>query len=581
MTAGGWAVPLFANDDQSGTIDGRATAKPPVGALTALESAPTALLLLAGTTVLWAMWALLWPRQMLSQEMTWDLLFNLTGAWHLQFGHVPHLDFHDPVGRFNFYLTYLGFSIAGLSPKAFLAGNAMVALAIFAAASFAAWRRLPPLPGATFVAFACLLVLMPANVGDQPNAYSFAMSYNRYGWAGVSILGLIIFLPPRLWRTGDFGDVGITALLLTALFYLKLTYCLAGLVMIMIGLGACPHVWRQRRGYIAVVLVGLGLLIAPFNRPYLSDLFDVVQAGGIRDSLLLHANNFFSNASEYAPYLAAMGIALRMWWLGNAPLRLPVGTAVLLVLGVGLLSQNAQTHGLPLAIVIAFLFYDVVRRQRLGRQPGGGIALLLALLTFPMLSLTASAVSLAGYHVKATRQSLLVVVGTNLAGLAVPADKRGLLEAFSRGSGDYHLLNRARAVGVRYELSPYEYVETLVEAADLLVRNGLNWGAIALLDQVNPLPFMLGLEPPRGGNLWSGAGTIMPEARQFLGGVDHVLIPKFSTYSPWTDAAIEAYGSYLAEHFPRRLESRSWILLSRAQDPEESPARQAVVFEAP
>ncbi|WP_296378521.1 hypothetical protein [Reyranella sp.] len=29
-----------------------------------------------------------------------------------------------------------------------------------------------------------LLVLRPANVGDPPNAYSFAMVYNRYGWSG-------------------------------------------------------------------------------------------------------------------------------------------------------------------------------------------------------------------------------------------------------------------------------------------------------------------------------------------------------------------------------------------------------------
>lgn len=40
------------------------------------------------------------------------------------------------------------------------------------------------MPAEPFVVFVCLLVLRPANVGDPPNAYSFAMVYNRYGWSG-------------------------------------------------------------------------------------------------------------------------------------------------------------------------------------------------------------------------------------------------------------------------------------------------------------------------------------------------------------------------------------------------------------
>jgi hypothetical protein len=48
--------------------------------------------------------------------MTWDLLFNLAGAWHLRFGHVPHVDFHEPVGQLNFLLTEAGFLLVGPSP---------------------------------------------------------------------------------------------------------------------------------------------------------------------------------------------------------------------------------------------------------------------------------------------------------------------------------------------------------------------------------------------------------------------------------------------------------------------------------
>ncbi len=218
-------------------------------ALTALDVSPWKLVLLAMVPTALAAWALLSPDRLLSREMTWDLLFNLAGAWHLQFAHVPHVDFHEPVGQLNFLLTEAGFFFFGPTPRAFLTGVVITALAIFVAACFAAWRRLPLLPAAIFVVFACLMVLMPANVGDQPNAYSFAMSYNRYGWSGFTVLALILFLPPHDDRRGrDVADMMIAAVLLVAMFYLKVTYFLASLAALGVAFAVCPQVRRQRAG---------------------------------------------------------------------------------------------------------------------------------------------------------------------------------------------------------------------------------------------------------------------------------------------------------------------------------------------
>jgi hypothetical protein len=123
-------------------------------------------------------------------------------------------------------------------------------------------------------------------------------------------------------------------------------------------------------------------------------------------------------------------------------------------------------------------------------------------------------------------------------------------------------------VKTRFELSAAEYVETLLEAAALL---GNDQCSVVLLDQVNPLPFMLGLAPPRGGNLWSGAGAPVQPADQVFAGADCVLIPKFSTYSPWTEAAVIAYAPYLARQFRHGEESQSWFLLRRHAQTAASP----------
>jgi hypothetical protein len=127
-----------------------------------------------------------------------------------------------------------------------------------------------------------------------------------------------------------------------------------------------------------------------------------------------------------------------------------------------------------------------------------------------------------------------VVDRTQLRGLAVPTEEPGLLEAISRGPLDPRLLSRARTVSAHLELSAFEYVETLLEAADLLSDKRYPPGVVVVLDQVNPLPFMLGTKPPRGDNLWSGLERPIRPAETLFADASYVLIPKFSTDTAWT-----------------------------------------------
>ena len=552
---------LLADGDESSEI-----ARPTVASAgTSLAS----LVVLAGVPVLAAAWALLSSGRVLSHEMTWDLLFNLAGAWHLHHGHVQHIDFHEPVGPLNFLLTALGFRLVGPTPLAFVAGSLIAAVAVFAAASLAAWRRLPLLPAVLFVVFASLLVLMPANVGDPPGAYSFAMSYNRYGWSAFAILALILFLPPRplfgrAHGAADWADIAIVGGLLVALFYLKVTYFAAGLAALGLALVVSPHVRSRWPAWATVGGLAIANALAPHSRPYLLDIWNAAEAGGVRNGTMLLLDKFFTAAEGYAPYVAGLAVATWLWWRGRAPLGLPVAIAFLLAAGAFVLSQNHQAQGMPIGVVIAFLLYEQLRRRLSGKRVAVMAPALLALMIFPLVSIGVSSLSLAGYRLHASRDDRLQIVDhTQLQGLAVPAQSRGLLAAFANGGGDPTLLNRARAVRPRHELSPSEYVETLLEAAAWLDDGRHLNGGIVVLDQVNPLPFMLGRTPPRGGNLWSGLGAPLPPADELFAEAEHVLIPKFSTYSPWTNKAMQAYGAYLSENFGHREETQSWIVLSR------------------
>jgi hypothetical protein len=491
--------------------------------------------------------------------MTWDFVYNLSGAWHLLYGHVAHVDFHEPVGQLNFILTLLGFELVGPTPFAFLVGVAIVTAGVFASASLAALRRLPVLPAALFVIFASLLVLMPANVGDKPNAYSFAMSYNRYGWSLLSILALILFVPPRDRVAGDWIDIANAGLLLVALFYLKVTYFAGGLAFVGLAILISPHIRARLLAWLAIGGLIVANAVAPWNHPYLLDILHAAAAGAVRNSLSFHLNNFFANAEGHAPYAAGLVVAVWMWARGIAPLRVPLAIAGILAIGGFVLSQNHQSHGLPVGIVIAFLLYDQIRERF-----GPAVPALPMLMVFPLFAIGASALSLAGYHAHAGRQELLQVVDrTQLKGLAVPAERPGLLAAFADGRFTPALLNWSRAAQPRFELSPAEYVETIVEAAALLGDSRHCRGGVVVLDQVNPFPFMLGWPPAHGNNLWSGPGAPVRPADEIFADATYVLIPKFSTYGAWTKLARLAYGPYLSENFRTREDTQSWIVLNR------------------
>jgi len=532
--------------------DGPSEVSEPLSA--AAGSRPVAFLLLAGLPMLAAAWALLGSGHVLSREMTWDLLFNLSGTWHLANGHVLHVDVHDPAGELAYLLTLVGFQLVGPTPLAFVVGSLVWAFATFAAAGVAAARRLPVAPAAIFTVFVCLLVAMPANVGDPPNSYSFAMSYNRYGWSALSILALILFVPPRPARAGDVLDMVVVGLLLTALFYLKVTYFAAGLGMSGLAFLFYPHIRRRWKAWLAVGGLVVANALAPYNFAYLLDIWNAANAGKVRGGLSVHLNTFFTDPEEIAAYAAGLALAVWLWWDGRAPFRLPLAVGFLFVTGLFLLTQNHQAQGVPLGVMIAFLLYDQLRP----------VPARTVLMIFPLAFIAAASVGLIDYARQArSSEHFQVVDRTRLKGLAVPREPPGLLAAFASERGDASLLNRARILRPRHEVTASEYVETLLEAAALFEGGGLKPGGIVILDQVNPLPFMLGIPPTRGGNLWSGWGLPMWPAAEIFADADHVLIPAFPTYSPWLDAARSAYGAYIAEHFPRRTTSQSWTVLSR------------------
>ena len=413
------------------------------------------------------------------------------------------------------------------------------------------------LPAALFVVFATLLALVPANVGDRPEQYTFAMSYNRYGWSAYSILALILFVPAREEKDRAWIDIAVAAGLVAAMFYLKITYFAAGLASIGFALLFQAHIGRHWRAWLAVLALLILNALMFRNQAYLSDILAWSTSGAVRKALGLHFNNFVSAVGQYGPYFAAVVVALWMSWSGRATFRFPLTLLFVLVMSLLLLSQNSQSAGIPSATVVLFALYDQLRASFASQLNRDLAPWLLTLLLFPLLTAGGYAASLAGYQAQARHgQQLYVVDHTNLRGLAVPEGERGTFLSNSH-MFDYPARSKVQPSMPFYLLSDYEYVLVLMEAADLL--SGREPGGIALLDSVNPLPFMLGLQPTRGANLWSTWSAPARSPAEYLASVRHVLVPKFPTTPPWTEDMLRLYGGYLEDHFHWAAESRCWI----------------------
>ncbi len=528
-----------------------------------LRPAAATVLTAAGIPVLVAAWALMSPPTLFSRAMTQDLLFNLAGAWQVYLGQIAHVDFHDPSGRLSFLLTALGFHLLGPGPLAFLVNAGVMTAVLFAAAFATAIRRLPLLPAVLFIIFASLLALVPANVGDRPDQYTFAMSYNRYGWSAFGILALILFVPPQPGRRPAGLDLAVAGGLLTLMFYLKITYFAAGLAMVVFAMLFHYHVRQRWLLWLALALLVTANALALWNHAYLADIRDWSTSGAIRTSLVLHVNNFVAGIALYAPYLAAIAVAGWMWAFGRASFRFPLTLAFLFVVSLALLSQNSQALGLPTGVVMVLILYDRLRRHFATVRNRDIAPLLLTLLFFPLFEASCFAASIAGYHVEASgKTGLYVVDRSRLQGLAVPEGKHGAYLSFSR-TFDYPVRTGDEHTPPRYQLTDFEYVLSLLQAADLLQKQPP--GGLALFDSVNPLPFMLGWTTARGANLWSTWNAPLRPAEDYLADAHYILLPKFSLNPRWTEDLMQLYGDYLADHFTTAANTSCWILLIRTK----------------
>ena len=377
-------------------------------------------LVVLGVLVVLMIGSLIYLRATHQRVNAWDSGFLLDGGWRLLRGQRPHTDFYSPFGAIPLLVVTLGLAVTRGSAAALTIGYAI----IFPVVTFLAWwisrRRLSAVYALLFAGMVGLLTIGTHRLGASYRDVTYAMQYNRLGWALLAMVTLQLFLAPMGRRNSDDreADAGRGRRLLSSelvegvsvgallglLLFTKITYFVTGVAMLVVAALLSARPWQSRRGTggpldgtgpcglgIGFVVVVLAVLVY-LRFDVVSFLGDMRMLSGAQ-SLAVRTEALKAVFSSTVGPLLLLGLVLVLAviplasaqrWTGPEPWRKAgqvtdhlrtwtplISGAVIAVAGVLTCSANAQRGGIPLLGVAALIPLEMARRVQPGFADGG------------------------------------------------------------------------------------------------------------------------------------------------------------------------------------------------------------------
>jgi hypothetical protein len=481
------------------------------------------------------------PGRTISTKFLNDLVIFLDGAHRVVSGQLPNRDFHTPMGALAYLLPAAGLWLSGTMGAALPVAMGLVLLLFAPALAYVLGSRLRPSLALPLAAYLILILAAPLNVGDSPENLSFAMFYNRIGWAGLATL-LILYLPVRPGLAASpLWDAISATLLVLVLIYTKMSYGVVG-----VGFLACLLLDPARRSWAGLGLIGtvVGVIAVEMQwRSSAAYLADLALAGEVSGAFwggverLLEAAR--ANLFDYFLYAVVVALALS----SSRSARDLVFYGFCAAAGLLLLNQNYQLTGVVVLGAAGVVGAELaVRRGQDGSRFAAARRGAAYLLVVGLLAPTLVERSMA--------------FGTHVAlAFRPPAQDLGLPRF-----GDARLA----AIGTPGDLSfSLAYIATLEDGARALSAIEPKPSRVFVLDFVNPFSAGVGLEPPRGDSSWHHTGRTFDEqkhipAEELFRDVRVVMDPKAPVEGSTYNDLRRVYGDYIAANFDLVRETEYW-----------------------
>lgn len=493
------------------------------------------------------------PGQTITTVYVNDLLIFLDGAHRIASGQVPNRDFHTPLGPLTFYLPAIGYWLSGHLGGTMPVGMALLILGLAPAAAHILSSRLRPVIALPFGAFVILILAAPMNLGESIAALSFAMFYNRIGWAALAIL-LVMYLRPQQARPRqEMLDALCAALLTLAMLYTKVTYGIVALAFLVFLLLDA----RQRRWAALAIALTLfaGLIIEVFWRASIAHLSDLLLtsrvsgARGLVDAVL----GFLRHLADYVMFV--MLAALALWRTRSLRDLLFFGFCA----GPGLLimNQNSQPWGIITLHAGAAVAAEMLMRSVEGSREAQSVSQG-AIPERPPLALGAPLLLLA--LLLPTTAHCFMALGLHASLAMAQAGER-----FGMPNFDRVRLARLWSPGD----NPFSsgYLASLQDGARALTDLDGKPSRVSVLDFVSPFSAGLGLAPPQGDSAWLHWGRnvndvhfLLPE--ELFQGVQVLMVPKWGINNV---PLIDLYGTYISSEFEPVRETAFWTVYRKRE----------------
>jgi hypothetical protein len=493
-----------------------------------------------------------------------DIFFLLENGWRVVNGQHPHVDYASAWGPVTFLIAGLGLTLSGFTVDGIGYGNAIFGLLISLWSYRLVRDRLEPIPRMLISLYLIGLVVAPYPLGWGVFHTSYAMVYNRFGYALLGLIMLESFetvggqkREKEEW-IGGFSS-GVAAGL--ALF-LKITYFFVAALLIggSVFLRGLPR--RRLLGMIAGFPLVAIVMLAYLGFDIQAVLGDWKMAAGSRAGSVSLPDlkwKFLVNT----PILVlnvCLGIfgslAVENGRPGRRNYQLLIFAALVFAADILLIFSNNQKMQLPLATIFSLVVVNkVVARNRTLQDPEADPARTscrAALFAGGVFFLLQFALELSGL----AHGALLKAWPSNLRSVVRFTEPR-LVPLLL-----YDDLSEPRSNG-------RQYVTYVNEGINLLRNNTSMDETVLTMDMVNPFPYALGRRPAVGGIAatayrYTLSEMYRPSDERYFGTADIVMVPKQPTLPEWYfDGYYRIYEQGLHDRFRLVAESDMWYLYRR------------------
>lgn len=497
-----------------------------------------------------------------------DLLTFYDAADRLAGGQVPNRDFHSPLGPLAYVLLAIGYTWGGLGSM-MLITTALFAVLLLPLTIYTCLSRLPWALALAFGLYILILSIAPAAIGEVAPRPMFAMFYNRFGYALLSLL--FLFVLPRAHQFGSRNlDAAVMAASWLLLFYLKITYAAVGGAFLL-GLAWFPHVRREAISALAIaaaVVVAVELFWSG-TAGYIQDIREAASATGtVRGGSVGLVATTVNNIQGV--YL--FGAVLLLGLVGRVRYDYLLLCVFMGAAGILLDRHNAQGPGILTFVPGAIVATLAPRRGAEGPIVAStlGSILLIGALVLPVA--VGAAGNLAFHFFTAMRQRPADFASPRFPGLMITQaptstnaqPSAAVIDAADHGCGPVdttrlHLENKRG----QEMLGEKQFLAAIENGVVLLEREPGLRGKVFVPDLANPFNALTRRSSPTGIAAFYDAEitfseAVHPRPEVMFRDVDIVMVPKYPHKYSTFDLMRRVYGPYLASKFDLAARSECW-----------------------